>query len=81
MTKKDATSFLVKDLGDLVYEKKITPQYFINTHGSKLMTSVLVVVSKKNIAKFRESYFTVLTDHYEKDQANWKKRTHEILRQ
>lgn len=47
LTKKDSKSYMSKDLGDLVYEKKISSQWFVNTHGSKIMTSVLVVVQKK----------------------------------
>lgn len=35
-----------KDLGDIVYESNIDKNFFVNTHGSTLMTSVLVVVNK-----------------------------------
>jgi hypothetical protein len=38
-----------KDLGDIVYEKKITKNMFVNTHGSDIMTTILVVVNKKKI--------------------------------
>ena len=49
LTKKESKSFLVKDLGDLIYEHKISAQWFVNTHGSKIMTTVLVAVPKKMI--------------------------------
>ena len=36
LTKKDSKSFLVKDLGDIVYENKdrIAKNLFVNTHNS-----------------------------------------------
>lgn len=49
LTKKDSPSFMQKDLGDIVYEKKITKNMFVNTYGSELMTTILVVVNKKKI--------------------------------
>jgi hypothetical protein len=49
LTKKDSPSFMQKDLGDIVYEKKITKNMFVNTHGSDIMTTILVVVNKKKI--------------------------------
>jgi hypothetical protein len=49
LVKKDSPSFLQKDLGDLVYEKKISKDMFVNTYGSELLVSVLVVVNKKSI--------------------------------
>jgi len=62
-------------LGDLVYEQKISKTLFINTYGSDIMTSILVVVNKKKLDNFMENYFTVLLKHYENDKANWEKRT------
>ena len=52
LVKKDSPSFLAKDLGDLVYEKKIKKDFFVNTHGSEMLVTVLVVVNKKNLEKF-----------------------------
>ena len=75
LQKKDSNSLLNKDLGDLIYEKKISSSLFINTHGSKIMTSVLVVVHKKSIEKFRQVYPNVLLDWYVADLDNWNKRT------
>jgi hypothetical protein len=49
LTKKDSPSFMQKDLGDIVYEKKITKNMFVNTYGSDIMTTILVVVNKKKI--------------------------------
>lgn len=49
LVKKDSPSFMQKDLGDIVYEKKITKNMFVNTYGSSIMTTVLVVVNKKKI--------------------------------
>lgn len=74
LQKKESNSLLQKDLGDLVYEKKISSQLFVNTHQSSVMTTVLVVVNKKMLDKFKEIYSTVLIDHYENDFENWQKR-------
>lgn len=57
LQKKDSPSFLSKDLGDLVYEKKINKDQFVNTYttdgfSSELLVTILVVVNKKNIQKF-----------------------------
>ena len=41
--------------------------FFVNTHGSELMTTVLVVVNKKKVDQFKNSYFTILLDHYTND--------------
>lgn len=73
--KKESPSLMHKDLGDFVYEKKISNQLFVNTHGSELLTTVLVVVNKKNLEKFRETYPTLLLIHNENDYDNWVKRT------
>lgn len=53
-----------KDLGDIVYEKKITKGMFVNTYGSDIMTSVLVVVNKKKIELFKSSYMDILLSYY-----------------
>jgi hypothetical protein len=66
---------MIKDLGDFVYENKISSQLFVNTHGSKILTTVLVVVNKKNIEKFKEVYPSLLLNHNEQDFENWQKRT------
>lgn len=67
LTKKDSDSFMLKDLGDLMYEKKINKSWFVNTHGSDIMSSVLVVVQKKKIEEFKVSYENLLLDHYKND--------------
>jgi hypothetical protein len=79
LTKKDSNSFLQKDLGDIVYEKKIPKDQFINTHGSNLMVSVLVVINKKNVDKFKASYMRMLLEFYEQDNEKWQQRTKQIL--
>jgi hypothetical protein len=71
LTKKESNSLMHKDLGDFVYEKKISNQLFVNTHGSKLLTTVLVVVNKKTIEKFKEVYQSILLDFYKNDFENW----------
>ncbi len=71
MTKKDSPSFMSKDLGDIVYEKKITKNMFVNTHGSDIMTTILVVVQKKKIELFKSSYMNVLLNYYESDFESW----------
>ena len=73
--KKESNSLLHKDLGDFVYEKKISNQLFVNTHGSKILTTILVVVNKKMIDKFKEVYPSLLIEFMEQDFENWKKRT------
>jgi len=72
LIKKDSPSFLQKDLGDLVYEQKISKDMFVNTHGSELLVSVLVVVNKKSIQKFQEAYQDMLLNFYENDYDKWK---------
>ena len=42
------TNFTSTDLETLVYEKKVNERLFANTHGSEYLTSILVVVNKKN---------------------------------
>ena len=60
-----------KDLGDIVYEKKITKNMFVNTYGSDIMTTILIVVSKKKIDQFKGSYMKVLLDFYQSDFEGW----------
>lgn len=61
-----------KDLGDIVYEMKVPKDHFVNvyykdTMTTNFMTSVLVVIHKKNIPKFQSTYYKVLTEHYKTD--------------
>mmetsp|Transcript_39596 Transcript_39596/g.60570 ORF Transcript_39596/g.60570 Transcript_39596/m.60570 type:complete len:177 (+) Transcript_39596:258-788(+) len=74
LMKKDSPSFLQKDLGDVVYEQKIGRQLFVNTHGSEIMTSVLVAVNKKKLLVFKEQYLGFLIIHRQNDYENWQKR-------
>jgi len=75
LTKKESASLMVKDLGDFVYEKKISNQLFVNTHGSSILTTILVVVNKKIITKFQEIYPGLLLTFWEQDYENFLKRT------
>lgn len=75
LSKKESNSLMHKDLGDFVYENKISNQLFVNTHGSKILTTILVVINKKAIEKFYEVYPTLLITHNEQDFENYKKRT------
>jgi hypothetical protein len=75
LSKKESKSFMIKDLGDLVYEEKISSAWFVNTHGSKIMTTILVVVPKKHIERFKETYPTVYLSHNKADYENWCRRT------
>lgn len=70
---------MVKDLGDIVYEKAIGQNMFVNTHGSELMTTVLVVVPKKKVPQFQKEYLTLLRDFNKSDLENWKKRTKQMI--
>ena len=81
LTKKDSSSLLQKDLGDLVYEQKMQKANFVNTHGSDLMVTVLVVVPKKKVEQFKGCYWNILLDHYKNDFTNWEKRTKEVIKQ
>lgn len=47
LEKKSGATLNQKDLGSEIYENKIQGQEFINTYSSELMTSILIVVSKK----------------------------------
>lgn len=77
LVKKDSPSFLQKDLGDLVHENQIKKELFVNTHGSEILTSVLVVVPKKRIEQFRSSYFLLLKEHYDNEFSNLEKRIYQ----
>lgn len=68
---KDSPSFLQKDLADVVYEKKITKQMFVNTYGSDIMTTILVVVNKKKLEQFKSNYMNVLLEYYQNDFDGW----------
>jgi len=59
----------------LVYERKVSEKKFANTHGSEYLTTVLVVVNKKNLDKFNDIYQTCLITYNSNDEANWDKRT------
>ena len=58
-------------MADVVYEKKITKQMFVNTYGSDIMTTILVVVNKKKLEQFKSSYMNVLLDYYKNDFDGW----------
>jgi hypothetical protein len=58
-------------LADVVYEKKITKQMFVNTYGSDIMTTILVVVNKKKLEQFKSSYMNVLLEYYQNDFDGW----------
>lgn len=80
LSKKDSPSFMQKDLGDVVYEKKKSDKLFVNTYpDTELMTSILVVVNKKKIEQFKSSYMSVLLDFYQSDFEGWQRRTLAIL--
>lgn len=82
LTKKSGNSLAQRDLADAVYEKinEIGKEKFIQSHSpeqntySDIMTSVLVVISKKKEDAFRQNYLTFLTEHNKNDFENWKKR-------
>ena len=74
MQKKEGKVFTQKDLGDIVYEGKMPKSLFVNTHGSELMTTLLVVVHKKKVDHFRQVYPDLLIQFNQTDFENWKKR-------
>ena len=76
LSKKDSKSYMAKDLGDVVYEnqKNALKQFFVNTHGSELMTTLLTVVPKKMVQKFMDTYMSMLVTHNKSDLENWTKR-------
>ena len=76
LTKKSGNNFVNTDLETLVYEKKISDKYFVNTYNSgDYLTTVLVVVGAKNKQKFLDTYETCLSEYNKNDQPNWEKRT------
>jgi hypothetical protein len=73
-------------LGDIVYERKISKDHFVNTkYGgdmiSQLMGTVLVVVNKKSVESFKAKYMTLLLNFYKDDYEKWENRTKTILLQ
>lgn len=52
LKKKESESFLQKDLAEVVYKKRISSTYFVNTHGSLLMTSILIAVNSRKVDSF-----------------------------
>jgi hypothetical protein len=52
MKKKDSESFLQKDLADVVYKKRVSSTYFVNTHGSEMMTTILIAVGARKTQNF-----------------------------
>jgi len=75
LSKKEGNNFLTKDLGDIVYEKDIPGKLFVNTHGSEMLTTLLVVVNKKKVDQFKSQYPNLLREYQAGDLENWKKRT------
>jgi hypothetical protein len=74
LLKKDSPSFLQKDLGDIVYEKKIQKSLFVNTYGSEIMTTVLVAVPKAKVEQFKTGYLGYLVELRRNEFEGWKKR-------
>ena len=58
----------------MIYENKLSKNFFVNVHGSELMTTVLVAVNKKKIELFKEQYMSFLMVHRQNDFENWAKR-------
>ena len=75
LQKKDSPSYVNKDLSDLVYEKNLSKHYFVNTHDSQMLTTVLVVVKKQKIEDFKKVYPNSLLNFYQADFENWQNRT------
>lgn len=71
-----------------MYEKinEIGKDKFIQNHNaeganySSIMTSVLVVLNKKNEQKFRQGYLSFLSEHNRNDMDNWRKREENRLK-
>ena len=77
LEKKTGNTLNQKDLASEIYENKDKCQanQFINTYSSELMTSVLIVVSKKKEQNFVQNYWNYLIEHNKNDLENWRKRT------
>ena len=76
LTKKTGNNFANTDLETLVYEKKISDKFFVNTYNcGDYLTTVLIVVAAKNKQKFLDNYQTCLSEYNKNDLANWEKRT------
>jgi len=63
------------DLGDIVYKKDIPSKLFVNTYGSEMMTTLLVVVQKKKIDQFLQLYPELLVQYNEVNFDTWCKIT------
>jgi len=44
---------------------------FVNTYGSDIMTTVLVVVPKKKVDQFKGTYLSLLINFNNSDFENW----------
>lgn len=75
LQKKDSPSYTNKDLSDLVYEKNLSKGFFVNNYESTMLTTVLVVVNKKKIDLFKQTYPHSLLNFYKADFENWQNRT------
>lgn len=73
-------------MGDIIYERKISKDHFVNTkYGgdmmSQMMGTVLVVVNKKSVESFKSKYMNLLLNFYKDDYEKWENRTKTILLQ
>jgi hypothetical protein len=47
LVKKDGTTLLTKDVGEVIYTSNINPdQYFVERHGSKNFSTLVTIVHK-----------------------------------
>ena len=75
LARKSSKNFMQTDLEVLVYENKISSNYFINTHYPETqMTTILVVLPKKKIEEFNDIYQNLLLAHNKADKEMWVKR-------
>ena len=46
VAKKEGTSFLNKDLGDIIYNSKVNAELFVEKLGSTWLATVIAIVNK-----------------------------------
>ena len=75
LTRKFSKNYLQTDLEVLVYEKKINQTFFVNFHYPETkMTTILLVVPKKKVNEFQDTYENLLLNHNAADKEMWEKR-------
>mmetsp|Transcript_35259 Transcript_35259/g.34267 ORF Transcript_35259/g.34267 Transcript_35259/m.34267 type:complete len:284 (+) Transcript_35259:243-1094(+) len=58
---KDSASFLLKDLGEIIYNSNVNPDVlFVEKHGSETFQTLVFICQKTKIAPFQAAYETLV---------------------